>query len=62
LTEQRNAVRVPLEWEQEGFNNTYYQGPDFREADWEIKLHVMSIKTTTIYNTVGILKGKEEPG
>lgn len=48
-------------------NTTYYLGPELENADDNTRLYVkMEVltanKMATIYNTIGILEGEEEPG
>ncbi|XP_057377944.1 N-acetylated-alpha-linked acidic dipeptidase 2-like [Daphnia carinata] len=43
-------------------NTTYLLGPEFRSINWTIKMEILTAnKMATIYNTIGMLHGQEEP-
>ena len=48
---------------QGGLDVKYYLGPNFKKTNWTVKMEVHTKnQMATIYNTFGVLKGKEEPG
>ena len=58
----KEDIKAPADW-QGNLNVTYYLGPVLKDPQWKIKMVVhTSNKVATIYNTIGILEGKEEPG
>ncbi len=59
LKEDKEA---PKDW-QGALNVKYYLGPNFKEPNWTVKMEVHTKnKMAKIHNTIGILRGKEEPG
>ena len=54
--------RVPHYW-LGNLDAPYYLGPEFIIEGWKIKMQVhFSHELTTSYNTIGVLRGIEEPG
>ena len=52
---------APEEWK--GDLETYSLGPNFKTPGWVVKMEVLTQnKMATIYNTIGVLRGEEEPG
>jgi hypothetical protein len=53
---------APDSW-QGTLNTTYYLGPGMEDSTLKVKLEVhTSNKMATIHNTIGIIRGEEEPG
>ena len=60
--EMKNSTRAPDAW-QGGLNTPYRLGPGMQNVGWKVKLEVhTSNKMATIHNTIGIIRGEEEPG
>ena len=60
--EMKNSTRAPDTW-QGGLNTPYRLGPGMQNPGWKVKLEVhTSNKMATIHNTIGIIRGEEEPG
>lgn len=52
---------APPEW-RGNLSVKYYLGPELATPGWTVKLEVLTAnKMATIYNTIGILEGEEEP-
>ena len=53
---------APAEWKG-NLNVAYTLGPEFNDTDMYIRMDVHGGRTErTTYNTIGILRGAEEPG
>ena len=53
---------APEEWRGE-LDVDYFLGPELKYPKWKIRMEILtSNKMATIYNTIGILEGQEEPG
>lgn len=53
---------APPEW-QGGLGIQYSLGPKLAAQNWSVRLEVRTTnQLATAYNTVGILRGREEPG
>lgn len=54
--------KAPTKW-QGDLKVKYFLGPELKDAGWKVKMDVKtSNKMATIYNTIGIFEGQEEPG
>ena len=52
---------APDEWK--GDLETYSLGPNLKIPGWTVKMDILTHnKMATIYNTIGVLRGEEEPG
>lgn len=58
----KEGERVPHNW-LGNLDIPYYLGPELIIEGWKVKMQVhTSTEFTTTYNTIGVLRGTEEPG
>lgn len=54
--------KAPVDWEG-SLNATYNLGPDFESANMIVRMKISTTnQVATIYNTIGVLTGEQEPG